>query len=154
VEEYSIEQSGSLLYDPTSKEILGVLWQNIDWEEVKKEFRDGRMVCFSASSTLEIYPMVVLGGGDTEWVSCALGKENMAGTHCNHCCGSKKDFHLRHGELWTLASLTTMARTFRDEILPASAGRKNKPTGNNGVKHPSMFLYQSISGLLQFSTMN
>jgi hypothetical protein len=27
----------------------------------------------------------------------------------------------------------------RDEILPAAAGRKNKPTGYNGVNHPSLF---------------
>jgi hypothetical protein len=32
-----------------------------------------------------------------------------------------------------------MPQTFRDEILPAATGRKNKPTGYNGVKHPSMF---------------
>jgi hypothetical protein len=63
----------------------------------------------------------------------------MAGAHCNHCRRSKKDFHLGRGELWTLTSLTATARTFRDEILPAAAGRKNKPTGYNGVKHPSMF---------------
>jgi hypothetical protein len=86
-----------------------------------------------------MYPIVLLGGGDTEWVACALGKENMTGAHCNHCWRSKKDFHLGRGELWTLALLAAMARTFRDEILPAATGRKNKPTGNNGVKHPSMF---------------
>jgi hypothetical protein len=79
---------------------LGVPWQNIDQEGVKKKFRDGRVVCFSALSTLEMYPMVVVGGGDTEWVVCALGKENMAGAYCNnHWHGSKKDFHLGHGEL-------------------------------------------------------
>jgi hypothetical protein len=59
----SIERSGSLLYDTTTKEISGVSWQNIDREEVKKEFRDGRSVHFSISSTLEMYPFVVLGGG-------------------------------------------------------------------------------------------
>jgi hypothetical protein len=133
------EQSGGLIYNSTTKLISGVSWQNDDREEVKKEFRDGRSVWFSASSTLEMYPFVVLGGGDTEWVACALGKENMAGAHCNHCRRSKKDFHLGRGELWTLASIAATARTFRDEILPAAAGRKNKPTGYNGVKHPSMF---------------
>jgi hypothetical protein len=135
----SIEQSARLLYDPTTKEITGVSWQNINREEVKKEFRDGGSVTFSASSTLEMYPIVVLGGGDTEWVSCALGKENMAGAHCNHCNRTTKDFHLGRGELWTLATLAAMARRFRDEILPGAANRKNKPTGHNGVKHPSMF---------------
>jgi hypothetical protein len=72
---------------------LGVLWQNIDREEVKKEFRDGCVVCFSTASHLEMYQVVVLGGGDTEWVACALGKENMAGAHCSHYHRSKKDFH-------------------------------------------------------------
>jgi hypothetical protein len=86
-----------------------------------------------------MYQVVVLGGGDAEWVVCALGKENIAGAHCNHCCQLKKDFHLRCRELWTLASLAAMARTFCDKILPAAAGRKSNPTGYNGVKHPSMF---------------
>jgi hypothetical protein len=108
-----LQQSGSLLYDPTSKEISGILWEYIDQEEVKKEFRHGCVVCFSASSTLEMYLMAVLGGGDTEWVACALGKEYMTGAHCNHCRGSKNNFHLgRRRELWTLALLVAMARTF------------------------------------------
>jgi hypothetical protein len=64
----TIEQSGSLLYDPTVKVISGVSWQNPDQEEVKKEFWDGRVVSFSNSSTLIMYPIIVLGGGDTEWV--------------------------------------------------------------------------------------
>jgi hypothetical protein len=37
----SIEQTGRLVYNPTTREILAVSWQNIDQEEVKKEFRDG-----------------------------------------------------------------------------------------------------------------
>jgi hypothetical protein len=73
----------------------------------------------------------VLGGGNTEWVLCALGKENMAGAHCNHCNQSKQDFHVGRGELWALASLAATARTFREEILPAAADQKNKPTGYN-----------------------
>ena len=85
LESKTIEQRGSLLYDPTAKVISGVSWQNPDREEVKKEFQDGRVVGFSNSSTLIMYPMIVLGGGDTEWVVCALEKENMAGAHCNHC---------------------------------------------------------------------
>jgi hypothetical protein len=89
-----------------------VSWQNVNREEVKQEFRDGGSVAFSASSTLEMHPVVVLGGGDTERVSCALGKENMAGAHCNHCNRATKRFHLGRGELWTLASLAAMARRF------------------------------------------
>jgi hypothetical protein len=118
---------------------LGVLWQNNDREEAKKEFCDGGVIQFLASSTLEMFPVVVLGGRDTEWVACALGKESMAGAHCNHCQRSKKDFHLGRRELWTLALLAATVLTFQDEILPAAAGRKNKPTGYNGVKQPSMF---------------
>ena len=61
-------------------------WQNSEHEEIKKEFRDRRRVKFVSSSTaLAMYPIVVLGGDDTEWVACALGKENMATSHCNHC---------------------------------------------------------------------
>ena len=90
----SIAQSGSLIYNPTTRAITGVSWQNMDREAVKKEFRDGSTVIFLSNSTLEMYPVVVLGGGDTEWVACALGKENMAGAHCNHCRRSKVDFHL------------------------------------------------------------
>jgi hypothetical protein len=79
-----IEQTGRLLLNATNNAITGVSWQNINSEEVRKEFCDGGVVPFLASSTLEIFPVVVLGGGDTEWVACALGKENMAGAHCNH----------------------------------------------------------------------
>jgi hypothetical protein len=77
-----------------------------------------------------MYLFVVLGGGDIEWVTCALGKENMGGAHCNHCRCSKKDFRLGGGELWTLtSSLAAMAFTFKEEIIPgAGATRKNKPT--------------------------
>jgi hypothetical protein len=85
-----IEQSGSLVYGTNTKTISGVSWQNLDREEVKKEFRDGRVIQFSALSTLEMFPVIVLGGGGTEWVACALGKENMAGAHCNHCRRLKK----------------------------------------------------------------
>jgi hypothetical protein len=98
--------------------ITGVsCWQNTDREEVTKEFRNGGVVHFAASSTLEMFPVVVLGGGDTEWVACALGKESMAGAHCNHCQRSKKDFHLGRDKPWMLASITAMSWTFRDEIL-------------------------------------
>jgi hypothetical protein len=118
----SIEQTGRLLYNPTTKEILGVSWQTIDRKEVKKEICNVGVVQFLASSTLEMFPVVVLGGGDTEWVACALGKVNMAGAHCIHCRRSKKDFHLGRGEPWTLASIAAMSWTICDKILPAAAG--------------------------------
>jgi hypothetical protein len=136
----TIEQSGSLLYDPTAKVISGVSWQNPDREEVKKEFRDGRVaVGFSNPSTLIMYPMIVLGGGNTEWVACALWKDNMAGAHCNHCRRSKNDFHLGRGEPWSLESIAETARTFQEEILPNASLHKNPPAGLHGVKLPSMF---------------
>jgi hypothetical protein len=91
---------------------LGVSWQNNDQEEVKKEFGDGDVIQFLALSTQETFPAVVLGGGDTKWVACALGKENMVGAHCYHCQRSKKYFHLGRRELWTLALLAATARTF------------------------------------------
>jgi hypothetical protein len=34
----SIEQTGRSVYNATTREILGVSWQNIGQEEVKKEF--------------------------------------------------------------------------------------------------------------------
>jgi hypothetical protein len=37
------------------------------------------------NTKVDLYSIVILGGGDTEWVACAIGKENMAGQHCNHC---------------------------------------------------------------------
>jgi hypothetical protein len=116
-----------------------VSWQNLDREEVKKEFRNGRSVRFSATATLEMYPFVLLGGGDTKWVACALGKENMAGAHCNHCRRSTKDLHLGQGDPWTLSSIADTAKTLQDVIIPRAKGRKNKPTGYLGVKKPSLF---------------
>ena len=76
-------------------------------------------------------PMIVLGGGDTEWVACALGKENMAGAHCNQSRRSKNDFYLRRGEPWSLESIAETARTFQEEILPNASLHKNPPAGLN-----------------------
>jgi hypothetical protein len=93
----TIEQSGTLLYNPITEAIYDVsCWQNLDQEEVKKDFRDGHVVGFSATSTLEMYPsIIVIGGGDTKWVAwCAFGKENMSGAHWNHCQHLKIGFHL------------------------------------------------------------
>ena len=86
-----------------------------------------------------MYPRIVSGGGDTEWVACALVKENMAGEHCNHCRRSKNDFHLGRGEPWSLESIAKTAKTFQEEILPNASLRKNPPAGLHGVKFPSMF---------------
>jgi hypothetical protein len=93
----SIEQSGSLLYDTNTKTISGVSGQNLEWEVVKKEVCDGHVAEFLTTSSLEMFPVIVLGGGDTEWMTCTIGKENTTGAHCNHCRQSKVDFHLGHG---------------------------------------------------------
>ena len=134
-----LAQSGGLLYDCATLEISGASWRNAEQEVTEKKFRDGRVVKFSDACTVEMYPIVVLGSGDTEWVSCALGKENMAGAHCNHCNRSTVDFHLGRGDLWTLESIAETAKHFKDVILPGIAHRRKAPVGHNGVKRPSMF---------------
>jgi hypothetical protein len=50
--------------------INGVAWQVSSREDVTKEFRDRKKIAFSANTTVQLYPIVLLGGGDTEWVSC------------------------------------------------------------------------------------
>jgi hypothetical protein len=69
---------------------------------VKKEFKDGKNIAFSANTTVQLYPIILLGGGNMEWVSCAIGKESMAVQHCNHCKPSQKDFVKGLGEPWTI----------------------------------------------------
>jgi hypothetical protein len=114
----------------------GISWQNIYHEEVKKELGDGQVVGFSAISTLEMYPIVVLGGGNTKLVACAHGKENMAGAHYNqHSRQSKIDFHLKGGELWKPDSIAAMPRTFQEDILPnVKIKRTLQLAGLHGVK--------------------
>ncbi len=80
-----IPQTGYFTYNKVEKTISGVGWQVSSREDVVKEFRDGRKIELDVYTTVELYPILLLGGGDTEWVSCAIGKENMAGQHCNHC---------------------------------------------------------------------
>jgi hypothetical protein len=41
-----------------------------------KEFRGGRKIEFDAYTTVKLYPILLLGGVDTGWVSCVIGKEN------------------------------------------------------------------------------
>ena len=96
-----IPQSGSFLYDDSEQVIRGVTWQVTSREDVTKEFRDKRKVEFDVNTKVNLYPIILLGGGDTEWVACAIGKENMAGQHCNHCQRSQKDFIQGPGEPWT-----------------------------------------------------
>jgi hypothetical protein len=35
---------------------------------VTKEFRDGKKVEFTPNTIVELHPIILLGGGDTEWV--------------------------------------------------------------------------------------
>jgi hypothetical protein len=104
---------------------------------VVKEFRDGRKIELDVYTTVELYPILLLGGGDTEWVSCAIGKENMAGQHCNHCHQSTKDFIQGLGEPWTIEKIKTAADHYQNRLLPAAAHRATQPAGYLGVKtHP------------------
>jgi hypothetical protein len=104
---------------------------------VTKEFRDGRKVKFTPHTIVELYPIILLGGGDTEWVLCAIRKENMAGQHCNYCQRSKKDFIKGLGEPWTIQKIKNAADHYRDEVLPGAAHLASKPAGYMGVKnHP------------------
>jgi hypothetical protein len=133
----ALENTGSLVYDSTAEDIRGVAWQNAEHEKVQVDFQ--RTVPFSLTDTkLKVFPVVVLGGGDTQWISCALGKENYDGVACNHC----KQKHLGDGigELWTLESLKEAAATYdgiRSEAI--ANGKKTLPTGHNGVKAPPLF---------------
>jgi hypothetical protein len=87
--------------------------------------------------TDELFPIILLGGGDTEWVSCAIGKENMASQHCNHCQRSTKDFIRGLGEPWTIKELENAASHYRNRLLPAAAHLATQPAGYLGVKnHP------------------
>jgi hypothetical protein len=136
----AVAQSGAFNYDATRNIISGVTWQNSAREDVSRDFRDKASVTYSTQmSTLKVFPIVVLGGGDTEWVACALGKENMAGQHCNHCKRSQKDFGKGLGVPWSIKTLIKAADKFRDEILPRAAHLAAKPAGYMGVKHPPMF---------------
>jgi hypothetical protein len=106
---------------------------------VTKEFREGKKIAFSAGTTVQLYPIVLLGGGDTEWVSCAIGKENMAGQHCNHCKQSQKDFVKGLGEPWAIEKIKNAADHYRNQLLPAAAHLSSKPVGYLGVKSHPMF---------------
>ena len=105
-----IPQTGYFIFNKVEKVISGVGWQVSSREDVVNEFRDGqKFENLDAYTTVELYPILLLGGGDTEWVSCAIGKENMAGQHCNHCQRSTKDFVQGLGEPWTIEKIKTSA---------------------------------------------
>jgi hypothetical protein len=134
-----IPQSGSFVYDQGEQVIHGVTWQISSREDVTKEFRDKRKVEFDVNSKVELFPIILLGGGDTEWVACAIGKENMAGQHCNHCQRSQKDFIQGLGEPWTIETIKVAADYYQNILLPAAARLKTKPSGHLGVKYHPMY---------------
>jgi hypothetical protein len=82
-----------------------------------KEFRDGRKIDLIVYTKVELYPILLLGGGDTEWVSCAIGKENMAGQHCYHYQRSTKDFIQGLGQPWTIEKIKTSAGQHQNRLL-------------------------------------
>jgi hypothetical protein len=64
----SIEPSGGLLCDPTSKQLFGVSWQNLGREEVKKKSRQSSGEIFDYNYPGNVsYISVMLGGGDMTW---------------------------------------------------------------------------------------
>jgi hypothetical protein len=71
-------------------------------EDVTKEFLEKRKVEFNVNTKVDLYPIVILAGGDTEWITCAIGKENITGQHCSHCQRSQKDFMQGLGDPWTV----------------------------------------------------
>jgi hypothetical protein len=89
-----------------------------------------------------MFSVVVLGGGDTKWVACALGKENMAGAHCNHCRWSKKDFHLRRAEPWTLASIAAVSRPSKKQSYRLVQVKRTSPQAAMVLNTLLCFVYQ------------
>jgi hypothetical protein len=134
-----IAQTGSLLFSRVNNSISGVPWQVSSRKVVTKEFREGKKIAFSADTTIQLYPIVLLGGGDAEWVSCAIWKENMAGQHCNHCKQSQKDFVKGLGEPWAIEKIKNAADHYRNQLLPAAAHLSSIPAGYLGVKRRPMY---------------
>jgi hypothetical protein len=139
----SIEQVGRLLYDPTTKEISGVSWQNIDREEVKKEFRDGPLVRLTVSSTG--YP------GNVSYCCAWMREGTLNGCHvplekriwqapiATTATGQNKTFTLdaeNSGQLHPWQQWLGPSETKSYQLLQVE---KLSPLGYNGVKYPSMF---------------
>jgi hypothetical protein len=130
-------QTGCFIFNPVDNLSSGVSWQVSSGEDVTKEFRNGKNIVFDANTTVQLYPIILLGGSDTKWVSCAIGKENMAGQHCNHCQRSQKDFAQGLGKPWTIQKIKNGVDRYQNQLLPAAAHLATKPAGYLGVKnHP------------------
>jgi hypothetical protein len=134
-----IAQTGCFIFNPVDNLISGVSWQVSSWEDVTKEFWDGKKIVFDANTTVQLYPIILLGGGDTKWVLCAISKENMAGQHCNHCQRSQKDFAQGLGKPWTIQKIKNAADHYQNQLLPAVAHLATKPAGYLGVKNHLMY---------------
>jgi hypothetical protein len=61
-----IGQTGSFIFNSDDNSISGVSWQVSSREDVTKEFRDGKKVEFTPDTIVELYPIILLIGGDTE----------------------------------------------------------------------------------------
>jgi hypothetical protein len=135
-----IRQTGYFIFDKVEKAISVVGWQASSQKHMTKEFRDGRKIKFDVGATVELFPIILPGGGDTEWVSCTIGKENMAGQHCNHCQRSTKDFIRGLGEPWTIKKLENAADHYQNRFISAAAHLATQPAGYLGVKNHPMYL--------------
>jgi len=89
---------------------------------------------------LSIGPVVVLGIGDMEWQSLALGKENFSSCHCNHCQQSQENFSKGIGEVWTLQTIKDAAKIHCDNLAyRIGRGLKTAPAGHKGVRSDPLF---------------
>jgi hypothetical protein len=134
-----LAQTGSFIFNTFENSISGVGPQVSSMEDVTKEFRDGRKIELDANTTVQLYPIILLGGGDTEWVSCAIGKENMAGQHCNHCQQSQKDFVQGLDKPWTIEKIKNLTDHYQNQLLPTTAQLATKPAGYLAVKNHPMY---------------
>jgi hypothetical protein len=133
-----IAQSGCFIFNPVHNLISGVSWQ-VSSRECDKRVPGRKKIVFYANTTVQLYPIILLGGGDIEWISCAIGKENIAGQHCNHCQRSQKDFAQGLGKPWTIQKIKNAADHYQNQLQPAAAHLPIKPGGYLGVKNHPMY---------------
>jgi hypothetical protein len=133
----ALESTGSLLCVAAAKDILGVAWQNAEHQKFQVDFP--RPVPFSLmDARLKVFPVVVLGCDNTQWILCALGKESCDSVACDHC--RQKDLGDGVGESWSLDSSKEAAATcnaIRSEAMAKE--KKSLGTGHNGVKAWPLF---------------
>eukprot|EP00957_Ditylum_brightwellii_P095254 7255172-Ditylum_brightwellii.AAC.1 len=86
-------------------EISGIWWRKQSNNEYENKFFCNGAIATKEETTLDIYPIAVLGIGNMEWQSLALGKENASSCHCNHCQQTQDNFSNGVAEPWTLQRL-------------------------------------------------